>query len=198
LWGEVCYCKRMLVWLYQEAVKLAKSIFEAIKERRSNREFRSDPVPYDTIRQIVEYGLKAPSAGNMQPWGLIIVKEPEIKARLAKAAFGQKFVSDAPVVVVILADPKRSAARYGDRGSMLYCIQDTAACIQNMLLASVGFGLCTCWVGSFDEQDVASILNLPGHLRPVAMVPIGYPMESNLPRGSRKDRPWDEVVKIIE
>ncbi len=146
----------------------------------------------------MECGLKAPSAGNMQPWQFIIVKRPELKANLAEAAHGQKFVQDAPVVIVVLADPGRSAGRYGSRGSDLYCIQDTAAAVQNMLLAVVGFGLGACWVGAFDEQAAGRVLELPGHLRPVAMIPIGYPKERPMPRRPRQERPWEEVVTIVE
>jgi len=177
---------------------LTKDLFEAIRERRSERHFKPDPVPDDTVRRIVDCGLKAPSAGNMQPWQFLIVKRPELRADLSKAAFGQKFVEDAPVVIVVLADPGRSAGRYGNRGSDLYCIQDTAAAVQNMLLAVVAFGLGACWVGAFDEAAASRALELPEHLRPVAMIPIGYPKERPTPRRPRPERPWDEVVTIIE
>ncbi len=175
-----------------------KDLFEAIRERRSERHFKPDPVPDDTVRRIVDCGVKAPSAGNMQPWQFLIVKRPELRADLSKAAFGQKFVQDAPVVIVVLTDPGRSAGRYGDRGSDLYCIQDTAAAVQNMLLAVVAFGLGACWVGAFDEAAAGRALELPAHLRPVAMIPIGYPKERPTPRRPRPERPWDEVVTIIE
>ena len=177
---------------------MTKDLFEAIRERRSERHFKPDPVPDDTVRRIVDCGLKAPSAGNMQPWQFLIVKRPELRADLSKAAFGQKFVEDAPVVIVVLADPGRSAGRYGNRGSDLYCIQDTAAAVQNMLLAVLAFGLGACWVGAFDEAAASRALELPEHLRPVAMIPIGYPKERPTPRRPRPERPWDEVVTIIE
>lgn len=179
-------------------IALTKDLFEAISQRRSVRHFKPDPVPDDTVRRIVECGLKAPSAGNIQPWQLLIVKNPELKADLAKAAFGQKFVEAAPVVVVVLAEPERSAGKYGRRGAELYSIQDTAACVQNMLLAVVGFGLGACWVGAFDEQAAGEALDLPDHMRPVAMVPIGYAEERPTPRRPRQERPWDEVVTVIE
>ncbi len=177
---------------------MTKDLFEAISQRRSVRHFKPDPVPDDTVRRIVECGLKAPSAGNIQPWQLLIVKNPELKADLAKAAFGQGFIEAAPVVIVILADPERSAGKYGGRGAELYSIQDTAACVQNMLLAVVGFGLGACWVGAFDEQAAGEALDLPDHMRPVAMVPIGYAEERPTPRRPRQERPWDEVVTVIE
>jgi nitroreductase len=179
-------------------IVLVTDLFEVIKKRRSERHFKPDPVPDETVMRIMECGLRAPSAGNMQPWQFIIVKNPELKADLAEAAFGQKFVQDAPVVIVVLADPGRSVGRYGKRGTDLYCIQDTAAAVQNMLLAVVAFGLGACWVGAFDEEAASRVLELPGHLRPVAMIPIGYTKERSTPRRPRQDRHWDEVVTIVE
>jgi nitroreductase len=64
---------------------------------------------------------------------------------------------------------------YGDRGEKLYCIQDSAAAVEHVLLLAVDNGLGACWVGAFDENEVSKILNLPLHVRPVAIIPIGYP-----------------------
>ena len=81
-------------------IALTKDLFEAIRERRSERHLKSDPVPDYIVGRIVECGLKVPSARNMQPWQLLIVKRPELKADLSNAVFGQKFIEDAPVVIV--------------------------------------------------------------------------------------------------
>ncbi len=69
----------------------------------------------------------------------------------------------------------RIASRYGERGKELYCIQDTAFSVQNMLLAAHDQGLGTCWVGAFKEELVKEILSLPDYLRPVVLIPVGYP-----------------------
>ncbi len=78
---------------------------------------------------------------------------------------------------------------YGKRGEELYCIQDVACSIENMMLAAHSLGLGTVWVGAFHEEDVAGVLEMPPHLRPVAIVPIGYPsrMPSAPPRVSVKE-----------
>ncbi|RLF23588.1 MAG: nitroreductase family protein, partial [Thermoprotei archaeon] len=107
------------------------------------------------------------------------------------AALGQMWIAEAPVVVVVCANIPRTAWRYGERGRSLYCLQDTAAAIQNMLLAAHALGYGTCWVGAFDEEEVSRILGLPDHVRPVAIVPIGKPAESPIPPPRR---PLDEVV----
>jgi nitroreductase len=90
------------------------------------------------------------------------------------------------VVIVVCADAEQSAARYGSRGRELYCLQDTAAAIEHILLAAVALGLGGCWVGAFDEREAARVLDLPGRHRPVAMLPIGKPAGSPPTRTGRR------------
>jgi SagB-type dehydrogenase family enzyme len=104
-----------------------------------------------------------------------VVRDHGLKEALAAAAYNQVFVSQAPVVIVVCADAARSAARYGQRGRELYCIQDTAAATAHILLAAVAMGLGSCWVGAFDEKQAARVLDLPARHRPVAILPIGKP-----------------------
>jgi nitroreductase len=139
--------------------------------------------------------LRAPSAGNLQPWHFIEVRRPEIKEALAVAAWGQLFVSQAPVVIVVCAEPDRSASRYRERGAELFCLQDTAAATEHILLAATALGLGSCWVGAFDEGEAARALSLPDNLRPVAIIPLGYPAREAGGRTSR--RALDEVLDIM-
>ncbi|MEM3579463.1 MAG: nitroreductase family protein [Candidatus Bathyarchaeia archaeon] len=160
-------------------------VFEVIKGRRSIRAFRETDVSQETIEKLIEAARWAPSAGNIQPWEFIVIRNPETKRRLAEAALGQFFIEEAPVVIVVCADEERSARGYGARGRTLYCIQDTAAAIQNIHLAAYALGLGTCWVGAFREDEARKILNVPEGVRPVAIIPVGYPAESPQPRGRR-------------
>jgi nitroreductase len=105
------------------------------------------------------------------------VTQSEQQQRLAAAALNQTFVADAPVVIVVCANVARSALGYGNRGEHLYCLQDTAAAIENMLLTAHAAGLAACWVGAFHEDEVAEVINAPRGLRPVAIVPVGHPAE---------------------
>ncbi len=148
-------------------------LLEAIKTRRSVRRFISTPIKSETIEAILEAGTKAPSAGNCQPWEFVIIRSAANKQALAAAAFGQDFVAEAPIVIVVCANTTRSMARYGHRGQELYCIQDTAAAIENILLAAHSLGLGACWVGAFDENMVAKQVRTPSDVRPVAIIPIG-------------------------
>ncbi|MBU3957005.1 nitroreductase family protein [Patescibacteria group bacterium] len=161
-------------------------VFEAIKKRRSIRRF--DPTKEVTDKQIekfLEAARWAPSAGNLQSWFFVVVKNKKTKQELAKATLGQDFVAQAPVVIVSCADLERSASRYGGRGEKLYAFQDATIANQNIWLAATEMGLGAVWVGAFDENEVSRILNLPSHLRPIAILPIGYPAESPSPPSRR-------------
>jgi nitroreductase len=162
--------------------------------RFSCRRFAADPVPEPVLDELLEAARWAPSAGNLQPWRFLVVRSPAVRRLLAAAAFDQTFVTEAPVTVVVCAVPDESARRYGTRGRTLYCLQDTAAAVENLLLAATAHGLGTCWVGAFDEEAAARALDLDPAWRPVALVPVGRPAEQ--PHGRRR-RPADEVVRVI-
>jgi nitroreductase len=153
-------------------------VFEAIYGRRSIRSFKLKPFPEEALTRVLDAGRWAPSAGNVQPWEFIVVREQKLKNGLALAALHQTFIAEAPVVIVVCADLWRARGSYGLRGETLYCLQDTAAAVQNMLLAAYALGLGTCWVGAFDEEAVKATLEIPERYRPVAIIPVGYPDES--------------------
>jgi nitroreductase len=165
---------------------------DIIRERRSVRAFTAQDVSDEEAETLVEAACLAPSAGNLQPWEFVVVKDPGVKRRLVEAAHGQSFISEAPVVFVVCAVPGRSASGYGSRGRELYCLQDTAAAVQNLLLTATANGLGSCWIGAFDEGRAADALGFPEGIRPVAIVPVGYPAES--PR-QRPRRPVKQVTR---
>jgi nitroreductase len=152
-------------------------VLEAIKERRSIRAYTDEEVSEEDVERLIEAARWAPSAGNIQPWAFVVVKDVETKRKLSDAALNQTFIQEAPVVIVVCADLTRSSSGYGSRGVHLYSIQDTAAATENILLAAQELGLATCWVGAFRENEVAKAVKAPRNLRPVAMVAVGYPAE---------------------
>jgi nitroreductase len=165
---------------------MTKDVIAAIEERRSVREFEAIPIPDATIGRLLESASLAPSAGNLEPWKFVVVKRDDLKQELAAAAFEQGFIETAPICIVVCAEPQRSASRYGERGANLYCIQDSAAAVQNILLTATAYGLGSCWVGAFDEARVNQILGLGPNFKPVAILPIGYAAEEpmEIPRRS--------------
>ncbi len=168
--------------------------FAIVENQRACRAFSDEPVPDDIVERLLEAATHAPSAGNSQPWVFVVVRDPETRAQIgaitadAWANAGREFsrarltpglfaavdrgatggVSDAPVLVVVAGDTT-------------HCVETALAAsifpaIQNLLLAAnaarLGSALTTLptFVG-----DLAAILGLPDHVRPVAVVPIGYP-----------------------
>jgi nitroreductase len=156
------------------------NLLDIIKDRRSVREFKDQEIPESAIDVLIEVLRWAPSAGNLQSRKFYFVFNEPLRNKLARAGLRHDFVSfiaHAPLVVVACAD-LRIASHYGERGTELYCIQDTAASVQNLLLAAHDQGLATCWVGAFKEQQVKEILDMPDYLRPVVLVPVGYPAKT--------------------
>ncbi len=164
---------------------------DAIKNRRSIRTYKKQDLPQETINQLIDAARLAPSAGNVQSWAFVLVSSQQTKQALAKGAYGQKSLEEASVVFVVCADEKRAEESYSERGRTLYCLQDTAAAIENILLTACSMGLGTCWIGAFREEEIRKVINAPPEMRPVAMIPVGYPNESP---HARARRPASEVV----
>jgi len=153
-------------------------LLRIIKERRSIRAFHSEKeIPAAELEQLLEAAIWAPSAGNVQPWKFYVISDQRLKQALVRAAYGQSFIAEAPVVLAVCVELNEASMSYGTRGATLYCIQDTAAAIQNILLLAHALGLGSCWVGAFEEADAASALGCPRGQRPIAIIPIGYPAE---------------------
>jgi nitroreductase len=185
------------------------SVLDVVKSRRSIRVYQDRPVPEEAIGDLIEAIRWAPSAGNLQSRKFYFVfpqdrrfalagaaGNPGLAARMKKAfktAVGWDPLSAAPLVIVACLD-RRIAERYGERGERLYAIQDVAASLMNMMLVAHDRGLGTVWIGSFDEDAVAKALDLPGHLRPVALVPVGYPGQVPAPP-QRMAR--EQIVELV-
>jgi nitroreductase len=169
------------------------SILDTIKNRRSIRDFKDQEIPDEAIGTLIEAIRWAPSAGNLQSRKFYFIFNKDMKKKLAEAALNQNFIAQAPLVVVACLD-RKIAARYGERGVNLYSIQDVAASVMNMMLTANELGLGSVWVGAFNEFDVFEQLNLPHDLRPIAIVPIGFPAKipKPTPRISK-----DEAVEFV-
>lgn len=185
------------------------TVLETVKSRRSVREFTTDPIPQDIVTDLIEALRWAPSAGNLQSRKFYLVFNERVRRRLSGAAgrrdlsgrmkkvvktvLGRDALSGAPLVVVACLD-RGIAARYGDRGERLYAIQDVAASLMNMMLVAHEHGLGTVWIGSFDEKMVTESMDLQEHLRPVALVPVGYP--ARIPLAPQR-LPCEQVVEYV-
>jgi nitroreductase len=152
-------------------------LYEVMEKRHSIRAFQPREVEEEKVKRILQSAILAPSAGNLQPWEFILVKDEKMKRKLADAALGQNFIQEAPVVIVVCANRERSGRIYGTRGSQLYSILDSAIAATYILLSVTNEGLGSCWVGAFRDDEVSRALGLPEDIRPIGIFPIGYPAE---------------------
>lgn len=147
---------------------------ECIITRRSIRKYKDKAVDWEKVVQIVNAGKLAPSAGNLQNWKFVVVRNKLVREKLSEASFDQDWMVDAGVHIVVVAEPSKAGRFYGARGERLYTIQNCAAAVQNMLLMAHDIGLGSCWVGAFDEAKVKKVLGMTEDVSPQAIVVIGY------------------------
>jgi len=164
-------------------------VYEAITSRKSVRAFKSKDVPENIISRLLEAARLAPSASNRQEWRFIVVRDPETRAQLSKAALDQKFISKAPVVLVCCAETDGHLMACGQ---MCYPI-DVAIAIDHLTLCATADGLGTCWIGAFKEDEVKEILGIPPEIRVVELLPVGYPQDPSRVKKSRL--PLKKIVK---
>ncbi len=156
---------------------------EVVKTRFSCRSFSNKPVPNELLEKIIRLSQRAPSAGNLQAFRVIIIKKNEIKTQLAIAALSQTFLAEAPVVLVISAAPSLSAPHYGKRGRILYSLQDATIFAAYCEMICTDSGLASIWIGAFSEDQVVNILRdqVPPVFieKPIALIGIGYPRQKS-------------------
>lgn len=163
------------------------SVLDVIKARGSIRRYKNKAIPRQVLLNILEAARLAQSAANRQPWQFIVVTNPKIKKELVHVAGNQTFVGESAVVLVCLADPERSASVGPFEGFLI----DLAIAIENMALTAWDFGVGSCWIGDYSEEKARQLLDVPGNLRVVSLLTLGYPDE----RPSRKIRKsLDQIV----
>ena len=168
-------------------------LFSAIETRTSCREFLNDPIDKPTIQRVLAAGARAPSPLNTQPWQFIVITGQEKKQAIYGEAercrkwaieqsgwkwlgsYKQDFLLQAPVLVAVVGDPKKSGMDiYQEEGALGYLLA-CAAAIENMLLAAHALDLGGLFFTLFDKAHLRRILNIPDGKTPVALVCIGKP-----------------------
>ena len=156
----------------------AMDFFELIHARRSIRVFTSAPVAEEQLTRILAAANQAPSAGNLQAYVILVVRDAATRAKLSLAALNQESLAAAPVVLAFFAHQQISASKYQHRGVELYAVQDATVACAYAQLAATALGLGSVWVGAFDDAAVKQALKAQTDWRPVALLPIGCPAET--------------------
>ncbi len=162
-------------------------LLRAVMDRRSIRSYQARAVEPDKLERVLDAGRHAPSASNQQPWRIVVVTDAATRKKLAVAARDQKFVGEAPVVLVGCAI---KSDRVMTCGQHCYPI-DLAICMTTMSLAATAEGLGTCWIGAFFEDKVKEVLGIPPEVRVVELMPLGYPAEHP---AARERKPMSEFA----
>ncbi len=152
---------------------------QVLRKRRMVREFDvNKQVPEKIIRKLLRNAHRAPSAGHTQVQEFVIVKNPKIKKKLREVAVDQEYVEEAPTLIVVCSNTSRSEKRYGRRGREFYSIIDGAFASMLILLTAVNERIGAGFVGAFEDDKVSEILKLPQYVKPIGIITLGYPKES--------------------
>lgn len=168
--------------------------YDVIQNRHSVRDFTDKKIEPSKIKNILNAAMRAPSAGNLQAYKIYVIHSQEKKEALHSATDYQDFILQAPLLMVFVANPQISEAKYGQRGFELYAPQDATIAASYAQLAATVEGLSSVWVGAFDSLEVCRILHLLSYEVPVAILAIGY-QNGTVKSTSRK--PIKEIVREI-
>ena len=148
---------------------------DPIFARRSIRKYTDRPVSDELVLDLLRAAMAAPSAHNQQPWQFVVVRNRDLLRRLSIAQPYSGMVRNAQVAIVVCGDLSREK-------SPGFWVQDCAPATENLLVAATTAGLGAVWTGTYPREErvanVRSILGLPDHIVPLAVVPIGYPAEA--------------------
>jgi len=144
---------------------------EAIRNRRSVREFTSQPVEHRLLLRIINAGIWAPSGLNNQPWRFVIVCNKILGEQLAGLTHYAHIVRAAPALIAVYLDQEKMYDRLKDH-------QSAGACIQNMLLAACELGLGAVWIGQIlvHKEQVNSVLGVSERYELAALIALGHPI----------------------
>ncbi len=175
-------------------------VMQAIMGRRSVRKYKSTPLSDKDIEMVLEAARWAPSWKNSQSWRFVVVRDPELKEKLAATLIpetnrGAAAIREAPVTIVACAELGKSGYHKGEQGTDKgdWFMFDTALAMQNLVLAAHAAGLGTVHVGLFDAKEAARILDVPQGVVVVEMTPLGYPDEE--PKGPGRKELSEIVFK---
>jgi nitroreductase len=171
-----------------------------LRGRRSIRRYLPAPVEREKLLACFEAARVAPSAHNTQPWRFVVVDDPELKGRLATAAFSgiyssSKFAAQAPVLLVLLARLDLVADRLGSKlQGVPYYLVNIGIAGEHIVLQAQELGLATCWMGWFSYPAVRKVLKIPKKYKIVAMMPLGY--AEKRPKREPPRKTLEEIVSF--
>jgi nitroreductase len=165
--------------------------FDLVRFRQSIRAFQPLPVEEEKLQRIIAAANSAPSAGNLQGYEMVVIRQPEMIKALVPALFNQAFVAQAPLLLMFCTNARRSAVKYGHQGGEFFSLQDATIACAYAELAAAQLGLGTVWIGAIDVPAVQRITGISADWKPVALLPIGYRAETP---ASTSRRPLSDIL----
>ncbi|MBR4109161.1 MAG: nitroreductase family protein [Oscillospiraceae bacterium] len=168
--------------------------FELAKSRYSVRSFKDMPIEEEKLQMILEAGRFAPTAKNCQPQRIYVAKSEESRKKLASVC---SCTFDAPLILVVCYDRERECKRSLTPGTQTGEM-DTSIVCTHMMLQAWDLGIGSCWVGYYNDDEVAAVLGLPEHIRVAALLPMGYPADDAKPLNCHfQSRELSDMVEEI-
>jgi nitroreductase len=153
-------------------------VMKAILTRRSIRRYTPQAVPEKIIMELLEAAMSAPSAGNEQPWEFVVITDRKVLDEIPRVHPYAQMCSQAPVAVLVCGDMQKETHQG-------FWVQDCSAATENLLIAVNDKGLGAVWVGVYPREErmaaMRKLVELPAHIIPFALIPIGYPAEKKPP-----------------
>ena len=164
-----------------------------LKERYSVRRFDQRPVTMEEVNRLLETVKDAPTACNNQPQRYLVLATRESMEKLAQCT---RYTFNAPCAIVVCQNTAEAWVNPYDnenKGDL-----DAAIVATFLMLAIHDQGLGTCWVGSFDAKRLGELFNLPDHVKPVAIFPLGHPAKDSKPASMHFERKDPRVLTVHE
>jgi len=149
---------------------------ESFKSRRSVRQILEKKPNFKIIEDIIEAGINAPCAGNIQNYKIIIIENKITRKKIGEFTYNQFWINKTPYVLIILRDEEQLKESYPDYWK-LYSKQNVGVLIENIIMAIHMSKLSTCWIGIKNDNMIREILEIPDKYEIDAVIPIGYPNE---------------------
>jgi len=193
-----------------------------MRRRRSVRHFSPEPVPRSLLENALAAAASAPSGANRQPWQFVVVEDPDVKARIRRAAEHEEellyrerasreyldaiepigtdwikpHLTEAPALIVVFEQPW-SLDENGEKLKNYYVRESVGIAVGFLILALHNAGLATLTHAPSPMGFLNEILDRPAHERPFIVLPVGYPADdATVPELERK--PWDDVVEFVD
>jgi nitroreductase len=188
---------------------MGNEMLKTIKRRRSVRSYAKRGVEDEKLQLILEAARLAPSATNVQPWHFYVVRDAEMRKKIAyfmpMMTYGliNAFIEEAPILIIGTAARQdfihKAAALISHKD---WAEMDVVIALEHMALQAAELDLGTCWIGWFNERKVKKLLKLPRGRRIVALLTLGYPKEASTPEAigglpAKPRKPIEDIVTFV-